>query len=223
MIEIKEATITEIVTSRLTDKQVWKDLFDAFDQVILANVDNPIEQLELLRFLPPNADSKTLAEVCRLLGFDLSQDVLNMSINKVAKLATQLGMYPDTNGTEEFTKFISLMTNGNCSVEYLWTDDYVNFYTTPQGALLVNGGTWFKTTHVNLNMGFTTLEGLQLKSGQTLGQRIVDLFYQQAPASLVIKYQTFTVNIAMNDIGVNAQIADIQRVYDLDCAGGLQQ
>jgi hypothetical protein len=130
-------------------------------------------------------------------------------------------MYPDTNGTEDFTKFISLMTNGNCTVDYLWTKDYVNFYITPQGPTLDNNGHWFKTTHVDLNMGFSTLDGLQLKDGQTLGQRIVDIFYQQAPASIVIKKQTFTVSIDIQELGIGTLVDRVERVYELTASGGI--
>jgi hypothetical protein len=220
MIDIQDASVSDITTSRLTDREVWATLVEAFDAVIIANVDDPIKQLESIRFLSPGADPKTFVDVCRMLGFDLSQDILNMSQDKFTKLASQLGMYPDTNGTEDFTKFISLMTNGNCTVEYLWTKDYVNFYNEPLGQLLVDGGTWFKTTHIDLNMGFSTLDGLQLKDGQTLGQRIVDIFYQQAPAALVIKKQTFTVTMSTDDIGIGTQIDQFQRIYTLAAAGG---
>ena len=220
MIDIKEARLHDITTSRLTDRTVWEDLANAFDEIIIANVDDPIRQLEFLRFLEPGADPNTLVDVCRMLGFDLSQDVLNMSQDKFTKLASQLGMYPDTNGTEDFTKFISLMTNGHCTVDYLWTKDYVNFYTEPRGATLDNNGHWFKTTHVDLNMGFSTLEGLQLKEGQTLGQRIVDIFYQQAPATLVIKRQTFTVDIAIQDLILGAHVDNSERIYTLEASGG---
>lgn len=219
MIEIPEAGLKDITTTRLRDRQTWMDLIGAFDEVIIANVDDPIAQLEMMRFLPPDADSAIAAEVCRMLGFDLSQDVLNMSIDKFNKLATQLGMYPDTNGTDNFTKFISLMTNGNCEVTYLWTDDYVNFYDTPLGIKLEDGGTWFKTTHVDLSMGFSTLSGLQLKSNQTLGQRVVDIFYQQAPACLVIQRQTFTVSMDTQELGFAAKLLGFERVYELECSG----
>ena len=220
MIEIADANILDLTTSHLKDRAVWADLAEAFDEIILANVDDPIRQLEYLRFLEPGADPKTIVDVCRMLGFDLSQDVLNMSQDKFTKLASQLGMYPDTNGTEDFTKFISLMTNGNCSVDYLWTRDYVNFYQEPLGTTIDQGGLWFKTTHVNLNMGFSTLEGLQLKDGQTLGQRIVEIFYQQAPATLVIKEQTFTVSIETQTLGVGMQVDSGERVYELTASGG---
>jgi hypothetical protein len=218
---IKEAGVSDILTSRLLDHTTWSELMRVFDEALIANVDSPIKQLEQLRFLPPNADNTTLSDVCRMLGFDLSQDVMNMSIDKISKIATQLGMYPDTNGTEEFTKFISLMTNGTCTVDYLWTDDYINFSLTPGGATIDRGGNWFKTTHVDLNMGFSTLDGLQLRSGQTLGQRIVEIFYQQAPATLVIRNQTFTVTMTIQSVAVGMILNSVERVYELDCAGGL--
>lgn len=219
MIKIAPATIHDLAPPAMLDRQVWKDLIDAFDQLMLINVDGGRKQLETLRFLPPDADPEILASVCRTLGFDLSQDLLNMSIDKFMQLASQLGMYPDTNGTEKFTKFVSMMTNGRCSVDYLWTDDYVNFYTEPQGTTLEQGGRWFKTTHVDLNMGFSTLDGLQLKSGQTLGQKIVEIFYQQAPASLVIQRQTFTVDMPFEKIGFGMSVFNSDRVYELFCAG----
>lgn len=68
-------------------------------------------------------------------------------------------------------------------------------------------------------MGFSTLSGLQLKQGQTLGQKIVEIFYQQAPATLVIERQTFTVSMQCQDIGFNVQVADVERVYEIQCAG----
>ena len=219
MITVAPASVVDLTVSVLRERTVWKDLVDAFAEVLHLNVEDPIRQLEFLRFLTPDADSRILAEVCRTLGFDLSQDVLNMSIEKFNKLASQLGMYPDTNGTEAFTKFISMMTNGDCSVNYLWTKDYVNYYQDPIGSTLAQGGDWFKTTHVELNMGFSTLSGLQLKAGQTLGQKIVEIFYQQAPATLVIQKQTFTVTMPTDEIGFGLSLLGFEKVYELDIGG----
>ena len=218
-VQISEAQVLDITTSRLKDRDVWTELANAFDEVIRLNVDDPIKQLEVLRYLPPNADEKILSDACRMLGFDLSQDVLNLSVDKFTRIATQLGMYPDSNGTESFVKFISLMINGFCEVDYLWTDDYVNFYTKPKGTLLQDGGRWFKTTHIELSMGFLTLAGLQLKAGQTLYQRTKEIFYQQAPITLVIERMNFAA-YAKTEFAVGATIATPERIYDLIAAGG---
>jgi hypothetical protein len=191
-VTISEAEILDIVTSRLKDKQVWTDLASAFDQMILANVDDPIAQLEVLRFLPPDADQNILADACRMMGFDLTQDILNLSVEKFSRLATQLGMYPDTNGTEAFTAFISLMINGFCDVTYLWSEDYVNFYPEPKGPTIDQGGRWFKTTHVEMAMGFESLDGLVLKKGESLYHRLLGIFNQRNPVTLVIERGSFS-------------------------------
>lgn len=212
---VYDAAVLDLTTSPLKDRQVWLDLAEAFDQVIKANVDDPSKQLELLRYLPPTADQSVLADACRLLGFDLSQDILNMSIESFCKIATQLGMYPDSNGTEAFTKFISLMINGFCEVSNLWTKDYVNFYTEPRGTTIDEGGKWFKTTHVELAMGFLTLAGLQLKQGETLYSKIKDIFYQQAPIALVIDRSVFVAYVQVEDLAFGATVLPPERVYYL--------
>jgi hypothetical protein len=217
--QIAEAEVLDLLVSRLKDDStVWTELADAFNNVIKTNVDGPIQQLEEIRFLPPTADKQTLSDACRLLGFDLSQDILNLSIDKFTKIATQLGMYPDSNGTEAFVKFISLMINGFCNVDYLWTKDYINFYPQPGGVPIELGGPWFKTTHVDLTMGFLTLAGLQLKQGQTLYQRTKEIFYQQAPVALVIERMGFSAYDQV-DFGFAVKALPAQRVYDLLAAG----
>lgn len=193
-VNVAEATPYDLVSPVLRNNQVWVDLVAALNEVMALNIDGPVRQLETLRYLPPDADQQLLADACRMLGFDLSQDVLNLSVDNFTKIATQLGMYPDNNGTEQFTKFISLLINGFCEVEYLWSKDYVNFYTQPQGETIENGGLWFKTTHVELSMGFLSTAGLELGSGQTLFQKTKELFYKQAPITLVIDRSYMSVD-----------------------------
>jgi hypothetical protein len=130
-------------------------------------------------------------------------------------------MYPDSNGTEAFTKFISLMINGFCDVTYLWSQDYVNFYAQPKGLTIDKGGRWFKTTHIDLAMGFLTLAGLQLKQGQTLYQRTKEIFYQQAPITLVIERMGFSAYVKAEVAFGVKQLAP-NRIYQLIAAGDNQ-
>lgn len=215
---IAEAEVLDVVTSKLKDNDVWSELAAAFDSVVKTNIDNPIQQIELLRFLPPDADPKILSDACRMLGFDLSQDVLNLSVDKFTRIVTQLGMYPDSNGTEAFTKFISLMINGFCDVTYLWSKDYVNFYVKPKGATIDQGGRWFKTTHIELAMGFLTLAGLQLKKDQSLYARTKEIFYQQAPITLVIERMAFSA-YAQAEVAFGVKQLPPTRCYEIIAAG----
>lgn len=210
--KIEDANVVDILTPRLKDRDVWLELANAFKEVIEANVEDPIKQLEMIRYLPPDSDQTILSDTCRMLGFDLSQDILNLSVDSFCNIATQLGMYPDANGTESFVKFISLMINGFCNVEYLWTKDYVNFYDKPKGALLQDGGRWFKTTHVELAMGFMNIVGLQLKQGETLYDKTIEIFYQQDPITLVIERTVF-VAYTKAEFGLGGLIRPQERVF----------
>jgi hypothetical protein len=212
---LPDASFDSLLTSKLGDQQVWADLMAAFDQVMQVNVDGPIQQLEQLRYLPPDAEQSLLAETCRMLGFDLSQDILNMSVDRFTRIATQLGMYPDSNGTEQFVNFISLMINGQCEITPLYTKDYVNFTDVPEGPLITEGGEWFKTTHVWLDISFSTLTGLILKPGESLYSKILEIFYAQDPIALVVDKTALSVTVPC-DIGFQVSMLPSEHVFTLE-------
>jgi hypothetical protein len=66
-----------------------------------------------------------------------------------------------------------------------------------------------------------TLAGLQLKAGQTLYQRTKQIFYQQAPITLVIERMSFAA-YTKAEVGFGARMLDIEKVYELVCAGNIQ-
>lgn len=187
------ATMLDLLPDIIRDKPTWKDMFDVFSRVMDTNVDGPIFQLERIRTVDKDSDVGILNSTARLLGFDLTQDVLNLSADNLTKVVSQLSLYPDQNGTILFTKFIDLILNALTEVQYLWTQDYVNFYPTPGGTLVADGGTWFKITHINLSMALLSLDTLVLSPGQSLYQRVKELFYTFAPVALVIERLDFVI------------------------------
>jgi hypothetical protein len=111
---------------------------------------------------------------------------------------TQLPKYPDRNSTIYFKNFIEFILNSVVDVTYLYTQDYITFYDTPGGPMIYNGGPWFKTTHIDLGVSLLSLGTLVLNSGQTLLSRVQSLFYNFAPATLVINdfYFILVFNVA---------------------------
>lgn len=184
------ASLLDLLPSRLKTKQTWIDMMEVFQRVMDINVEGPQKQLESIRDFQ-ESDDGILNSTARLLGFDLTQDVLNLSSDNLTKLVSQLSLYPDNNGTEKFVKFIDLLLNALTEVEYLWTRDYVNFYRAPKGPTIKEGGPWFKATHINLTMALFTRDTLVLAPGQTLYGRTKELFYTFAPAALVIERLDF--------------------------------
>lgn len=212
---ISDATGIDLLTPRLKDLQVWNDLITSFHEVMDSNVEQPIKQLENLRDLSRNADRQSLVETCRLLGFDITQDVLNISVENVLALAGQLGQYPDNNGTENFVKFLSLMMNALVGIDYLYTWNYRDFYPKPYGELVMNGGSWYKTTHVDLGIELASLAGLYLKPGQKLDQRVKEIFYDEAPVTLVIHNLYFDIRLPTS-FGLAIAMGPTEFVYRLE-------
>lgn len=205
---IAQATVIDLMTTALKNKQVWADLAEVFQQVVNDNINDPIKQLEYLRFLPPGTDVTILKQTARMLGFNVSQDILDFSSNSLLKVVTQLAMYPNQNGTQLFTKFLDFLLNGAVEVINLYTRDYKNFYSKPYGTMITEGGDWYKTTHIELVIAlFITndqLSNVNLGNNTSFVQRIKEIFYVFAPIALVIErfYFEYKINIS---IGVTAK------------------
>ena len=205
-LEISSVDLSELLAGPLTTNQTWTDLIDAFRQLIQSNVEAPIQQLERIRFMD-SSDETLLGYTCRLLGFDLTQDVLNLNTGNLLKVATQLSMYPDQNGTILFANFLNLILNAVTNVQYLYTKNYVQFFAAPGGDLIIDGGEWFKSTHVNLTIDLLSLNTLTMAPGVTLYDKVIEIFYAFAPAALVVK--STTINVDSDPISFGFAAAEI--------------
>jgi len=107
-------------------------------------------------------------------------------------------------------------------VTHLYTNDYLNFVEEPQGPLVIDGGTWFKTTHITLTINLFNLDTLVLAAGKTLIERTKELFYAFAPTALVINRTDFSEIFADTDwlggsafgIGVTLGYDEVSVVID---------
>lgn len=207
---VAPASVVDITAEPLKSLDVWRDLAEVFQQVFTANINQPIKDLEHIRFLAPNTDVEVLRRTVRMLGFDLSQDLMEFSSSKLLKVIPQLALYPESNSSTQFVKFFDFLLNASTEVEYLYTEDYANFYTQPQGTLITEGGSWYKTTHINLFMAlFITTEQLKnvnLTNG-SFKDRILEVFYEYAPAPLVVHRFCFEYKETIK-IGVAAEVVN---------------
>lgn len=192
------ASIKELLTNTLGDNKTWAELVDAAAQVMEVNVEDPIDQLTKIRYIRRDTDPNVLALSARMLGFDLSQDVLSLNAENLTKIVTQLPHYPDHNSTRYFSNFIDLILNSVTDVRYLYTKDYVNF-VEQHGDLVIDGGDWFLTTHIELNLSLLHLDSLLLADGESLLARVKELFFSFAPIALVIERFYFTIIIDDKD------------------------
>lgn len=209
MAEPTGAVIGDLLSEPLSGNQVWLDFVEAAQEVFGANVEGPLKQLEEIRYLKADTDISVLKLSAAMLGFDVSQDILEFSANSLLKIVPQLGYYPDNNGTNFFTRFIDMLLNASTEVTPLYTTDYKHFYDRPYGPMITDGGMWYKTTHVELTMAlFITNEVKQNVNtmGTTFLGRIKEVFYAYAPIALVIKRFYFEYKDTIN-LGVCAHVA----------------
>jgi hypothetical protein len=191
--DIKRAGIRDLLTNVLKENSTWRDLAAATAEVFETNIEDPIDQLAKIRWIRRDTDPKILENAARMLGFDLTQDVLYLNAENLTKIVTQLPHYPDHNSTRYFSNFIDMLLNAITDVRYLYTKDYVNFEEQPGGPLVIDGGQWFLTTHIELNLGLLHFDSLLLADGESLYSRVRELFYSFAPISLVIERFYFTI------------------------------
>jgi len=136
---------------------------------------------------------------------------LNLHKENLTKIVTQLPLFPNNNSTIYFKNFLEIILNSVIDVEYLYTEDYENFYPTPGGPLIIDGGTWFKSTHINVSMNLVDFDSLILSSGETLYQKAISLFYNFAPITLVVKELSFLIIFNVEDWPNNM-------AFGVDCA-----
>lgn len=196
MANIAPAGIINLLKEPDSNNQTWIDLVNAFEQVVTDNIEHPIQSLETIRYITIDADQDILQRTARMLGFDVTQDVLNLNSESLTKVVTQLAMYPDKNGTEIFNKFIDLILNSTTTINNLYTTDYMNFSKT-HGTLIHEGGKWFKTTHIELSVEI--LSSALDKFSPGLFRRILGVFYNFCPIALVIKHFYFIITFKDED------------------------
>jgi len=196
--------LRDIAPQALLYNPVWSDFIDVGNYVLQANIDAPIEQLRDIRDISQATDPEIIRRTCRLLGFDVSNDVFNLNANTLLKVVSQLPYYPDQNGTENFHKFVDLVLNAVTEVHNLYTKDYVNFLRvlvngSPPGVLVQDGGEWFKTTHVELRIYIPEATSLNVGLGAEMFRKAVEVFYSLAPISLVVDRTTYVARFDIQD------------------------
>lgn len=175
----------------LEGNPAWTDYLEALDFIESNNAEQKIKKLQNVRMINSDTDESIVRLTCQLLGFDLSSDIYTLSAGGILKIATQLSAYSEHSSTPDFTKFFDFVLNSKTEVSYLWTKDYESFHPDPMGPTLLDGGEWYKTTHVTLSVELRSEQAIidevfKLRDGKSIASKIKDVFYEFAPLTLVI-------------------------------------
>jgi len=136
----------------IQDNPALGELFDIIGQ---HNDDlniSTIQQLVDLRRVDKNSTTEVLEESAQQLGINVTRDIMSFRSEVFKKIFDTLPEYSEVSGTKDWSKYVAMILGANFESYRLYTNDYQSFVPTPLGTMIKDGGSWYKTTHVDLEV-----------------------------------------------------------------------
>lgn len=177
--------------------QPWfADFMEVYADVLNDRIRDPISQLENIRRIDSETDPYVVTQTLKQYGFDLPTDFVRHNMNRLANSLSQLVLYAERSGANDYAHTMSFILGRSIDTTDLYTQDYTNFYPKAYGPLQVDGGEWYKTTHIELGMQMLATDySLLLPRGKTIKDRFLDAFYEFAPWNVVVERFYFNVDV----------------------------
>lgn len=203
---MEKMTFDNLETEMFTSQVVWQDFLDALADFYQEQVREPMEGLREVRNITEKTDPNVVLLTLRDLGIDTPLDLI-LNPDRLMKSVYMIPLIYQHSGLDSMWRVIEFILGRRMSVQYLWTQDYIDFYPEPYGPRRVDGGTWYKTTHVNLTMQTTGSDArIILPRNSTLKDRLLSAFYSYAPVNLVIDKFAFTIDVESSDLQMSAVV-----------------
>lgn len=179
--------------------QPWfEDFVEAYADVLNELIRDPMDQLENIRNVTDTTDPWVATQALKQIGFDLPMDFVDHNFDKLKSALQQLVHYSERSGTVDYPRQMQFIYGRGIDVTELYTNDYKSFYDQSYGPLLIDGGDWYKTTHVELGMQMLSSDGrLVIPRGTALKDRFLDAFYELAPWNVVVERFHFNIDFDM--------------------------
>ncbi len=130
----------------------WAELFELFDAHNDERNLAVIEELLALRKITSETNNELAEEAIRQLGINISRDMMSYRLDPLKRVIDCLPDWNQVNGTTDWNKFVGMLLGGQFDTTRLYTGDYQTFVPTPLGVLVKDGGTWYKTMHVSVEV-----------------------------------------------------------------------
>lgn len=111
-----------------------------------------IQQLIDIRRITNKSTTEVLEESVQEIGINVTRDIMSFRSEVFKNIFDVLPEYSEVSGTKNWHKFVAILLGANFESYRLYTNDYQSFVPTPLGTLIKDGGTWYKTTHVDLEV-----------------------------------------------------------------------
>lgn len=203
---MEKMTFDGLETEMFTQQVVWQDFLEALADFYQAQVREPMEGLREIRNITERTDPNVVLLTLRDLGIDTPLDLI-LNHERLMKSVYMIPLIYQHSGLDSMWRVIEFILGRRMSVQSLWTQDYIDFYPEPYGPKRVDGGNWYKTTHVNLSIQTVGSDArITLPRNQTLKDRLLSAFYSYAPVNLVVDKFAFTVDVESADLGICAVV-----------------
>lgn len=190
----------------LTDNPAWPELVNILsatnDELMLEQVQHLLD----IRNVTEVDDMFVVLNSLRMLGLNVSTGILRKQAKRLAAGIDTLQTYYKVAGTGYWDAWASFIIDDVFNVARLWTSDYRSFYREPRGLTLAGGGTWYPTTHMEVEIGAgAMMSGIDL----TISYEMVN-----EVAELLVKANVFgeeeALYWAQHHVGLQLNNADMQ-------------
>lgn len=192
---------------------MWEDFLTDLQDTIEEQIRGPIRQLEAIRDVGPDSDAVVLSQTLLQLGITIPVDVISHNLHRLRHSTHFLARLHETMGTGNAYPAISFVLGRMLEVTNLYTKNYRDFYSRNYESMLIDGGKWYKTTHVDL--GIETVPQdlyMVLPEKVTRKDRVLEAYFEYAPVNQVIRRFYWILNLRA-DINLSGTVQIEPRKY----------
>lgn len=196
-----------------SQEPMWEDFLQDLQDTIEEQIRNPIRQLETIRDVKPDSDSVVLAQTLLQLGITFPVDIIAHNLHRLRHSTHMLAQLHETMGTPRAYSAISFILGRMLEVQHLYTKNYRDFYNRNYESLNIDGGKWYKTTHIDLGMEMVPSDiYMALPEGVTRKDRMLDAYFELAPIAQVVRRFYWIANIR-GDVNLSGTVIPERRKY----------
>lgn len=191
----------------IRNEPIWGSFLEALQEFYTEQVREPLSQLQEIRDLKATTPLVFVKQALNDLGITIPPDMI-VDPERLYNSVYMLPLMHQQLGRESAYRMIAYILGRRVTAYPLYTEDYATFYEQPLGALRIDGGTWYKTTHINLEMQKVPADqNIKLPVGTTLKDRFLSAFFSLAPINLVIDQFFFSIEVEnTEDLGITGVV-----------------
>lgn len=142
----------------LQSNPAWPELADIMSKVNDSTVLAQVEALLNIRNVTDQTDVSMIERSIRMAGVNISAGLLRSQAVRLGAAFDSIVGYRDVVDSEYWDRYCAFLLDDVFKSSRLWTADYGTFHRDPQGTKVIDGGKWYKTTHVELEVGSSAID-----------------------------------------------------------------